>query len=65
MRGLTEEEVSGKEGRSGWVKGGGEGGGGERWWTVVYSKRYMSVTKAFLQGVMAGGKNRFFYSGDS
>jgi hypothetical protein len=55
MRGLTETEVREKEARSGWNVGGG--GVEERWWTVEYSKRYKSVTKTFMQAVMAGGRN--------
>jgi hypothetical protein len=47
-----------KETRSGWTVG--AGGVEERWWTVEYSKRYKSVTKAFMQAVMAGGENNFF-----
>ena len=27
----------------------------ERWYTVEYSKKYRSVTKAFLDAVMSGG----------
>ena len=29
---------------------------GEKWWTVEYSKRYKSMTKAFIETVMSGGE---------
>jgi len=29
---------------------------GEKWWTVEYSKKYKSMTMAFLRTVMSGGK---------
>jgi hypothetical protein len=29
---------------------------GEKWWTVEYSKKYKSMTKAFIQTVMSGGE---------
>lgn len=57
MRGVTETEILEKESRSRWDVGGGGGGVEERWWTVEYSKRYKSVTKRFMQAVMAGGRN--------
>ena len=57
LRRLTEEEVRQKEARSEWDVEGYEVE--ERWWTVEYSKRYKSVTKAFMQAVMASGKRAF------
>jgi hypothetical protein len=53
MRALTQEEVKQNMLLS---DGDQEGTIDERWWTVEYSKRYKSVTKAFIQGVMAGGE---------
>jgi hypothetical protein len=54
MSGLTTAQVQEKEVRNEWNVGGG--GVEERWWTVEYSKRYKSVTKTFMQAVMAGGE---------
>lgn len=31
---------------------------GEQWWTVVYNKKYKSVTKSFMRIVQSGGANR-------
>lgn len=45
IRPLTDEELKLK----------GEGRSDEKWWTVDYSKRYKSATKAFIRSVMAGG----------
>lgn len=30
----------------------------EKWWTIEYSRKYRSVTKAFMQAVRAGGENK-------
>lgn len=51
MRSLTQEEVKQNTLLS------PEGMVDERWWTVEYSKRYKSVTMAFMQAVMAGGED--------
>lgn len=48
---LTDEEVSAKEKRSGLILTDKK----DRWWTVQYSDRYRSVTKAFVSAVMIGG----------
>lgn len=45
IRPLTNEELKLR----------GEGSSDEKWWTVDYSKRYKSATKAFIRSVMAGG----------
>lgn len=29
----------------------------DRWWTIEYSKRYRSVTKAFWEAVQSGGES--------
>jgi hypothetical protein len=67
LRVLSDDEVKALKVRRGWVKGASEGSdgvqdgnvnedGGERWWTVEYSRKYMSVTKAFMQTVLSGGQ---------
>ena len=49
IRILTKEEVAAKVKRNGWepIE--------ETWWTVEYSKKYRSMTKAFMQTVLSGG----------
>jgi hypothetical protein len=67
LRALGDDEVKALRVRRGWVEGASEGSnglkdsnvtedGGERWWTVEYSRKYMSVTKAFMQIVLSGGQ---------
>ncbi|KLO13821.1 DUF654-domain-containing protein [Schizopora paradoxa] len=53
---LTDEEVSAKEERSGLALTNKK----DKWWTVQYSDRYRSVTKAFVSAVMIGNVNRFY-----
>jgi len=48
---LSDEEVSVKEQRSGVSLASKN----DKWWTVEYSDRYRSVTKAFVSAVMIGG----------
>lgn len=52
---LSPEEVAEKQIRAGNSNATCEGGIGERWYTVEYSKKYRSVTKMFLDGVLSGG----------
>jgi len=49
LRPLTDEEVSAKLKRHAWAPI------QEKWWTVEYSKRYKSMTKAFMDTVLSGG----------
>lgn len=35
----------------------------ERWWTVDYSQRYRSVTRAFVRAVMSGGEHILIING--
>ena len=53
VRVYTDEEVVEKLDRHGWNPA-----GEEKWWTVEYSKKYKSMTKAFMSTVMSGGKSR-------
>lgn len=52
VRAYTDEEVREKLDRHGWNPA-----GEEKWWTVEYSKKYKSMTKAFISTVMSGGKS--------
>lgn len=49
LRSYTDEEVAKKLSTHGWspIQ--------EKWWSVEYSKKYKSMTRAFLGAVMAGG----------
>lgn len=49
LRPLTDEETNSKLSRHGWTSI------QEKWWTVEYSKKYRSITKAFMQTVLSGG----------
>lgn len=51
LRSYTDDEVVEKLSRQGWspIQ--------EKWWTVEYSKKYKSMTQAFMSAVMAGGKS--------
>lgn len=50
LRALTDEEVDEKLDSHSWQPL------QEKWWTVEYSKRYKSMTKAFMGTVYSGGK---------
>jgi hypothetical protein len=50
LRALSDEEVEKKMDKMRW-----EALPGERWWTVEYGKKYLSVTRAFMQTVASGG----------
>lgn len=50
IRPLTDEEVKLKLNRRYWTPV------DEKWWTVEYSKKYKSVTRAFMQIVQSGGE---------
>ncbi|KAF9530905.1 transcriptional repressor TCF25-domain-containing protein [Crepidotus variabilis] len=54
LRQYTDDEVNAKLSRNSWspIQ--------EKWWTVEYSKRYKSVTKAFMGAVMAGDPQALF-----
>lgn len=52
IRGLTEDEVATKEQHLGFKVQDRN----EKWWTVEYSQKYRSVTKAFMAATMSGGK---------
>lgn len=34
----------------------------EKWWTVEYTKKYKSITLAFIQAVNAGGLDNFRFA---
>lgn len=53
IRTLTDEEVAGKLARHSWSPAGAE----DKWWTIVYSKKYKSMTKAFMRTVQSGGES--------
>jgi hypothetical protein len=55
IRPLTDEEVKLKLKRRNWAAA-----ADEKWWTVEYSKKYKSVTRAFMRIVQSGGE--VFYS---
>lgn len=55
MTALTAEEVKEKFRRNGWGDPAAVGEQ-EKWWSVENSKRYKSVTKAFMDTVLSGGK---------
>ncbi|KIK05427.1 hypothetical protein K443DRAFT_353509 [Laccaria amethystina LaAM-08-1] len=54
IRILSEEEVAVKVKHNGWepIE--------ETWWTVEYSKKYRSMTKAFMQTVLSGDPQGFW-----
>ncbi|KAF8622426.1 hypothetical protein AX15_007010 [Amanita polypyramis BW_CC] len=54
-RTCTEEEVKEIMQRHGW-----DAVGEEKWWTVEYSKKYKSMTKAFMGTVMSGDPQGFW-----
>ena len=49
LRPLTDDEADAKLKRHSWnsIQ--------EKWWTVEYSRKYKSVTKAFMETVLSGG----------
>jgi hypothetical protein len=49
LRSLEDDEVDAKLERHAWnsIQ--------EKWWTVEYSKKYKSMTKAFMETVLSGG----------
>lgn len=49
LRALTDEETEEKLKRHNWTPM------QEKWWTVEYSKKYTSITKAFMGTVLSGG----------
>ena len=49
LRPLSNDEVEAKLKRHAWNST------QEKWWTVEYSKKYKSMTKAFMQTVLSGG----------
>ncbi|KAJ6473170.1 transcriptional repressor TCF25-domain-containing protein [Mycena sanguinolenta] len=55
LRGLSDEEVEAKLTNHSWdhVRD-------EKWWTVEYSKKYKSVTLAFMKIVYSGDPNGFY-----
>ena len=55
LRSLTDEEVGTKFKAHGWNPM------QEKWWTVEYSKKYKSMTKAFMDTVLSGGERRSVY----
>ncbi|KAJ7661483.1 transcriptional repressor TCF25-domain-containing protein [Mycena polygramma] len=54
LRALSEEELDGKLARHTWDRA-----RDEKWWTVEYSKKYKSVTLAFMTIVYSGDPNGF------
>ncbi|KAF7305287.1 hypothetical protein HMN09_00779900 [Mycena chlorophos] len=56
LRQLTEDELAVKGMSHGW-----NAARDEQWWTVEYSKKYKSVTKAFLAVVYSGDPNGFYH----
>ena len=57
IRLLTDDELRERRERHGLAET-GQGSGGEKIWTVEYSKKYKSMTHAFIQTVMSGGASR-------
>lgn len=51
IRALSPEEVEEKLERHSW-----DAEEDEKWWTVEYSKKYKSMTMAFMRTVMSGGE---------
>jgi len=49
LRSLSDDEAKDLLERHGWTPM------QEKWWTVEYSKKYRSMTKAFMDAVLAGG----------
>ncbi|TDL17622.1 DUF654-domain-containing protein, partial [Rickenella mellea] len=54
IRPLTEDETDSKMNLGGVVES------GEKWWTVEYSQRYRSITKAFMGAVSSGDPEQFW-----
>ncbi|KAJ6579610.1 transcriptional repressor TCF25-domain-containing protein [Mycena vulgaris] len=55
LRSLSAEELDGKLARHSW-----DLTSDEKWWTVEYSKKYRSVTLAFMTIVYSGDPNGFY-----
>ncbi|KAF7290783.1 hypothetical protein MIND_01319200 [Mycena indigotica] len=55
LRLLTNEELSSKSAKHAW-----DPASDEKWWTVEYSKKYKSVTLAFMTVVYSGDPNGFY-----
>ncbi|KAJ7124524.1 transcriptional repressor TCF25-domain-containing protein [Mycena epipterygia] len=55
LRALSNEELNAKLGRHSW-----DLTNDEKWWTVEYSKKYKSVTLAFMTIVYSGDPNGFY-----
>jgi hypothetical protein len=53
IRPLSQDEVRAKLHKHGWEKM------DEKWWTVEYSKKYKSMTRAFMQTVLSGGELKY------
>jgi len=55
LRSFTDEETDAKLKRHNWspIQ--------EKWWTVEYSKKYKSMTKAFMDTVLSGGASACIY----
>ncbi|KAJ7201070.1 transcriptional repressor TCF25-domain-containing protein [Mycena pura] len=54
LRALTDDEIDVKAARHSWDRS-----QDEKWWTVEYSKKYKSVTLAFMTVVYSGDPNGF------
>ncbi|KAF8972061.1 transcriptional repressor TCF25-domain-containing protein [Flammula alnicola] len=54
LRPLSDEETEAKLKRHGWTPM------QEKWWTVEYSKKYKSMTKAFMDTVLSGDPQGFW-----
>ncbi|KDR71096.1 hypothetical protein GALMADRAFT_229747 [Galerina marginata CBS 339.88] len=54
LRALSDEETNEKLKRQGWTPM------QEKWWTVEYSKKYKSMTKAFMDTVLSGDPQGFW-----
>ncbi|KAF8878008.1 transcriptional repressor TCF25-domain-containing protein [Gymnopilus junonius] len=54
LRALSDEEVGAKVERHHWMPM------QEKWWTVEYSKKYTSITKAFMGTVLSGDPQGFW-----
>ncbi|KAJ6544301.1 transcriptional repressor TCF25-domain-containing protein [Mycena capillaripes] len=55
LRALSDEELDAKLARHAW-----DPARDEKWWTVEYSKKYKSVTLAFMTVVYSGDPNGFY-----
>ena len=58
LRQLSDDEVDAKLKRHAWnsIQ--------EKWWTVEYSKKYKSMTKAFMETVLSGGVAVRYHASD-